>query len=147
LTVEHASTFFGEASAMEPLISLQLLEPHRPFYPGDELVAEYQIDAVAPEEVQAVEVSVLWYTEGKGDEDLSVHFFERRAPGDADEGDLRRLYRFRTQLPNSPLSYAGRIVKIRWCARVRAFLRGGREIFFEQPFALMPARTESLARP
>jgi hypothetical protein len=131
---------------MEPLISLQLLAPHRTYHPGDELVAEYQIDAIDPDEIHAVEVSVLWYTEGKGDEDLTVHFFERRTPADADEGDLRRLYRFDTVLPNTPLSYSGQIVKIRWCARVRLFLRGGKEIFFEQPFAMAAANCSSVTR-
>ena len=121
---------------MEPLISLQLREPHRVFHPGEELECEYQIDAVDPGEIQAVEASVLWYTEGKGDEDLSVHFFERRVPADADNGDLRPLHRFRTELPNSPLSYGGTIVKIRWCARVRLFLRRGRELCFDQPFTI-----------
>lgn len=121
---------------MEPLISLQLRGPSRVYHPGDEVVCEYQIDAVEPREVQAVETSVLWYTEGKGDEDLGVHFFERRVAAGAEEGDLCRLHRFQTRLPNSPLSYSGEIVKIRWCARVRVFLRRGKEAFLEQPFVL-----------
>jgi hypothetical protein len=121
---------------MDPLISLQLREPHRIFHPGDELECEYQIDAIDPQEIQAVEASVLWYTEGKGDEDLSVHFFERRIPSDAEEGDLRPLHRFRTVLPKSPLSYGGQILKIRWCARVRLFLKRGRELCFDQPFTM-----------
>jgi hypothetical protein len=85
-----------------------------------------------------VELSILWYTEGKGDEDLVVHFFERRVVADADDGDLRRLYRFQTELPNSPLTYSGEILKIRWCGRVRIFLRRGKELFFDQPFQLVP---------
>jgi hypothetical protein len=121
---------------MDPLISLQLRYPSRVYYPGDDLQCEYQIDAVEAEEIQAVEASVLWYTEGKGDEDLAVHFFERRTPADVEDGDLRPLHQFSTRLPNSPLSYAGSIVKIRWCARVRLFLRRGKELFFEQPFVL-----------
>ena len=32
--------------------------------------------------------------------------------------------------------YSGAMVKIRWCARVRLFLRRGKELFFEQPFVL-----------
>jgi hypothetical protein len=121
---------------IDPLISLQLRHPHRIYHPGDELECECQIDAVEADEIQAIEASVLWYTEGKGDEDLSVHYFERRTPSDVEDGDLRPLHRFRTILPNSPLSYSGSIVKIRWCARVRVFLRRGKEIFFEQPFVL-----------
>ena len=121
---------------MEPLISLCLVGSRRSYSAGDELVAEYQLDAVLPDEVQAVEASILWYTEGKGEEDLGVHFFERRLPSDADDGDLRVLRRIRTILPGSPLSYSGAIFTIRWCVRVRLFLRRGREYLQEQPFTL-----------
>ena len=123
-------------SLMEPLISLQLLKPREVYRPGDLLQAEYQIDAVDPLEMVAVETSVLWCTEGKGDEDLGVHYFERRTPADAEEGDLRCLYRFQTKLPHSPLSYAGTIVKIRWCVRLRLFLRRSKDLLFERPFVL-----------
>jgi hypothetical protein len=78
---------------------------------------------------------------------LAVHFFERRVPADAEDGDLRRLHRFRATLPNSPLSYSGQIVKIRWCARVRAFLRGGKEAFFEQPFTVTAAAPTAATPP
>ena len=121
---------------MEPLVSIRIKEQGRVFYPGEELECEYQIDVVAKEDLHAVEASVMWYTEGKGDEDLAVHFFERRTTADADEGDLRPMRRFHTILPNSPLSYSGVILKLRWCVRVRAFLGKGREIFFEVPFQL-----------
>lgn len=121
---------------IEPLISLQLRYPHRVYHPGDELECECQIDAIEADDIQAIEASVLWYTEGKGDEDLAVHYFERRTPADAEDGDLRPMHRFRTVLPNSPLSYSGAMVKIRWCARIRLFLRRGKELFFEQPFVL-----------
>lgn len=130
---------------MEPLISLQILNPQRVLHPGDLLRCESQLDAVDPSEVLAVESSVLWYTEGKGDEDMGVHYFERRVPADADEDNLCALHRFQTVLPQSPLSYHGSIVKIRWCARVRLFLKRGKEIFFEQPFTLgstTPAPTQ-----
>ena len=32
---------------------------------------------ITREQIQAIEVSVLWYSEGKGDEDLEVHEFWR----------------------------------------------------------------------
>ena len=54
---------------MEPLLSLCLVGPVRQFSAGDELVCEYQVDAVEAEEIQAVEASVLWHTEGKGEEE------------------------------------------------------------------------------
>ena len=121
---------------MEPLLSLCIVGPRRTFSAGEELVCEYQIDAVDPLEIQAVEMSVLWYTEGKGEDDLGVHFFERRLPADAEDGDLRPMRRLRTRLPNSPLSYRGAIVRVQWCARLRLFLRRGREYVIEQPFTL-----------
>ncbi len=121
---------------MEPLISIRIRDQHRHFCPGEALQCEYQLDAVDAKEVQALEASVLWHTEGKGDEDLAVHFFERLVPGDVEGRDLRALRKLTTVLPNSPLTYMGVTVKIRWCVRVRAFLRRGKEVFFEQTFVL-----------
>ena len=62
--------------------------------------------------------------------------FERRVPGDADNGDLRSLRRFRTTLPTSPMSYQGIIVRVRWCVRVRVFLRNGKDVSREAEFQL-----------
>lgn len=121
---------------MEPLISIRILDPQHPYQPGEVLKCEYQVDAVEASDVQSLEASVLWHTEGKGDEDMAVHHFERRLPNDAENRDLRALHTFTTVLPNSPLTYAGIIVKVRWCVRVRVFLRRGKAAFFEQPFEL-----------
>jgi hypothetical protein len=132
---------------IDPLLSLCIVGPKREFAAGDELVCEYQIDAVEPADIQAVEFSVLWHTEGKGEEDLGVHFFERRLPSDADGGDLRPMRRLRTRLPNSPLTYHGEILNIQWCARLRLFLRRGRDYVMEQPFTLgcVPALLPAVA--
>jgi len=120
----------------EPLLSLCIVGGPRDFAAGDELVCEYQIDAVDPTDIQAVEASILWHTEGKGEDDIGVHFFERRLPADADDGDLRPMRRLQTRLPNSPLSYRGAILSIQWCVRLRLFLRRGREFVVEEPFTL-----------
>jgi hypothetical protein len=120
----------------EPLIRICLEGQKRHYQPGDELTCEYQIDAVEAAELQAVEASVLWFTEGKGDEDLSVHYFERRLPSDADDGDLRPMRRFHTRLPNSPLSYRGAILNVCWCVRIRVFLRRGKDVSADYPFQL-----------
>ncbi len=125
-----------DSKKMEPLVSLTIRDRDQVFRPGDDLHIEFQIDAVQENEVQAIEASVLWFTEGKGDEDLGVHEFHRFVPSDLDDGELRQLQRLSVKLPNSPLSYEGMIVKIHWCVRVRAFLRRGREVCFEQPFQL-----------
>jgi hypothetical protein len=124
---------------IEPLIALHIDSLTGVFRPGQCLVCEYQIDAVAPAEIQAVEASVLWYTEGKGDEDMSVHFFERNTPSDAVDGDLRQLHRLEARLPQSPLTYHGTILKIRWCVRARLFWGRGKQTFVDRPFQLVSA--------
>ena len=122
---------------MEPLLSIQLFD-YLPYYrPGDILKCDYQIDAVPREEILAVEATVLWYTDGKGDEHMGVHFFERRVAHDEDEtGDLRVLRSFSTPLAESPLSYRGGIVQVYWCVRLRAFLPKGKEATLDHPFQL-----------
>ncbi len=52
---------------MEPLLSLCFGGSKKHFSAGDEMVCEYQVDAVDPAEIQAIEASVLWFTEGKGE--------------------------------------------------------------------------------
>ena len=119
---------------IEPLVSIRFRDNRRSFRPGDTLAFACQVDAVERTDLHVVELSVLWYTEGKGDEDIGVHYFERRK--DSNETDLRELYHVSTQLPRSPLSYDGKIVKIRWCARVRCFFRKGREFHQDLCFQL-----------
>ena len=106
------------------------------YQPGETLAVEYYVDAPVNGELQAVEISVLWHTEGKGDDDMAVHYFERVASEDGTPVDFQAPRRFHTVLPNSPLSYDGVIVKIRWCVRVRAFLARGKQLVDERPFRL-----------
>jgi hypothetical protein len=119
-----------------PLISIKIDHRQLPHAPGETLSGEYQIDAVEPAELRAVEVSVLWYTEGKGDEDLGIHYFERRTDEDDNSTPLTELRKFAVRLPNSPLSYEGVLIKVRWCVRVRVFLKSGKNYFAELPFRL-----------
>ena len=121
---------------IEPLVSVQIQAQNGAFVPGDTITCDYQIDAVGADDLQAVEAAILWYTEGKGDEDIGIHFFERRVPADAEENDLRSWRRIQTVLPNSPLSYEGEIIQIRWCFRVRAFTKYGKSYSSELPFLL-----------
>jgi hypothetical protein len=123
---------------VEPLLSIQLFDHLPSHLPGDTLCCDYQIDAVEENEVQAVEVSVLWYTEGKGDEDMGVHYFERHVASDNTDGDLRQLRSLKAQLPNSPLSYQGEMLEVRWCVRLRAFLKRGKSATLDHPFWLGP---------
>jgi hypothetical protein len=132
----------------DPHVLITLDRHQRAFIPGDVLAAECRVEPLSLLEPKALEISVLWYTEGKGEEDLAVHYFNRLASDESGGVDLRRPYRFSTRLPSSPLSYEGVIVKIRWCVRARLFLARGREIVSELPFRLghVPPATAIIAR-
>lgn len=87
-------------------------------------------------DIQAIETSVIWLTEGKGDTDIGVHFFERRQKQALTIETFKQPQRISTVLPASPLSYEGQILKIRWCVRVRLFLPEGQQVTQDQYFQL-----------
>jgi hypothetical protein len=120
----------------EPTILIHFDDERRDYCPGETLAGAYRIESPEAEAIKAVETSVLWHTEGKGDEDMAVHEFWRRDVEESGLSELRRPERFSTVLPNSPLSYDGEIVKVRWCVRVRMFLRRGRDLVEEKGFRL-----------
>ncbi len=116
---------------------------------GDPLTARWRVSRVPLDEVQGIEVSVLWHTEGKGDEDLHVHHFHRIV-----ENQIRRLgladkQSVQCDLPATPLSYHGRLIRLRWCVRLRLYLSGGREIVSDQSFHLVSpgSRREASCQP
>jgi hypothetical protein len=120
----------------ESEVFIRLDDDGRAYAPGTTLSGEYCIDSLEGPNMKAVEVSVLWYSEGKGDEDLAVHEFWRKDAEGGELGDLRRPNRFSTTLPQSPLSYDGQIVKIRWCIRVRVIFKRGRDLVAQKVFRL-----------
>jgi hypothetical protein len=119
-----------------PPIRLKLDEPSGTYQPGERLTGRFMIESATPVAVRAAELSVLWYTAGKGDEDMAVHYFERLVDDPAMPLDLRVPQRFATVLPASPLSYDGEIVKVCWCVRLRVFMPQGQESVAELPFRL-----------
>ena len=135
-------TSASDREPSKPRIELQFDRPHRQHEPRDQLAVRYRIEGCDGEHIRAIEHSVLWYTEGKGEEDLGVHFFQRitdrtMMPPTAMAGA------FSTPLPQSPLSYEGVIVKVRWCVRVRLFFDGSRDFVSEHVFGvgkIPPAR-------
>ena len=117
-------------------IRLTLDSPNGHYQPGERLSGRYMVDGSQPWNMRALELSVLWYTSGKGEEDIAVHHFERHVSESARPLDLRVPRRFSTVLPASPLSYDGEIVKVCWCVRLRIFLPQGQESLAEVPFRL-----------
>jgi hypothetical protein len=120
----------------EPSVTIRFDGNGRVYWPGEMLSGEYRVESIERQDIKAVEVSVLWHTEGKGDEDLAVHDFRRLSVDGGDWIDPRYPGRFSTVLPKSPLSYEGVIVKLRWCVRVRVFVSRDKEVVGELPFRL-----------
>ncbi len=119
--------------APAPRVTTQFDRPPRDYEPQQHLSVRYHIDGIDGAAITAVERSVLWYTEGKGEEDLGIHLFERIE----DAAELEATVpdgTFLARLPTSPLSYEGVIVKVRWCVRVRLFFAGGRDFVSEHVF-------------
>lgn len=116
-----------------PRVTTQFDRPARDYEPQQHLSVRYRIEGIDGAVITAVERSVLWYTEGKGEEDLGIHLFERIE----DAPDLEAVVpdgTFLARLPTSPLSYEGVIVKVRWCVRVRLFFAGGKDFVSEHVF-------------
>jgi hypothetical protein len=129
----------------EPKVAIDFLGHGDHFQPGETLAGQFWIEHLSREDLIAVEISVLWHTDGKGDEDLGVHLFKRLDAAQGDYLDPTVPTRFSTQLPYSPLTYDGVLVKIRWCVRVRAFLAGGKELVRDRNFFLGDVRAPRIA--
>jgi len=132
----------------EPTVVIRLDGDGFVYRPGETLSGQYWIVSRDTSPVKAIEVSVLWHSEGKGDEDMAVHEFRQRDADELHPIDPGQPERFRTTLPQSPLSYEGQMIKLRWCVRVRAFPYRGKELVGERQFQLgnvPPVRVRSPA--
>jgi hypothetical protein len=122
-----------DAVRHQPRVDVQFDRPHRAYGPGDTVAVRYSVHDVESGQIRAIEQSLAWYTEGKGEEDLGVHYFARLA-GQAAQEAVTAGGGFTASVPKSPLSYEGVIVKIRWCVRVRLFFSSGRDFVSEHEF-------------
>lgn len=106
------------------------------YAPGDPLCAEASIHNPDGAPVSGYELSVLWRTVGKGEEDLAVVAFRRGVlPGDASHGAGEPL-RIEASLPESPLSYDGLILRVQWLVRLRLLMPRLRDLVFDEPFRI-----------
>ena len=124
------------ARRREPALGITLLALQPRLEPNELLEFEYRVRRVEKSEVERLEVSVIWFTEGKGSEDFGVHYFDGVADDRLEmvlEGNPTAVC---TTLPASPLSYEGNLLKIRWCIRLRLYMADGRQVSAEQPFHL-----------
>ena len=127
----------AETLAMsEPRVVIRFDGNGRVYRSGESLAGEYRLTSMDAGQIKAIEISILWSSQGKGDDDMAVHDFQRLSVENGDVITPRVPGRFSTILPNSPVTYEGRIVKLRWCARVRVFMTDSREVVGELPFRL-----------
>lgn len=124
------------AASEPPLANLRIERADQALAPGDLLRGSFCVESQHVPLVRSAEISVMWYTAGKGDEDFGVHCFERYTAEGPEAVELGRRREFRTLLPEYPLSYDGVIVKVCWCARLRLFLHHGRQHVVEASFRL-----------
>ena len=115
---------------------IRLLGLQPTYMSHDVLEFDYRISSVQQNTISAIEVSVVWLTEGKGTEDLGVHFFQRLTGNSLAASDWSNPHKVQVPLPESPLSYEGKLLKISWCVRVRFYLNDGTELVAQQPFYL-----------
>ncbi len=115
---------------------IRLLGLQPTYMSHDVLEFDYRISSVQQNTISAIEVSVVWLTEGKGTEDLGVHFFQRLTGNSLAASDWSHPQKVQVPLPDSPLSYEGKLLKISWCVRVRFYLNDGTELVAQQPFYL-----------
>ena len=120
-----------------PALTVLLCRQDGRYQPGQRLSAQWQIKRIQRDELVGLEASVLWFTEGKGDEDLQVHHFDRWNDAQLNQLDLTIPHSIVCQLPLSPMSYEGTLVRIRWCVRLRLFCSSGHECVTQQPFQLV----------
>ncbi|MDA7950140.1 MAG: hypothetical protein MPJ24_01530 [Pirellulaceae bacterium] len=123
---------------MDPSITIKFRTPQEVFHPNDRLEVEYYVEASDLSSLNAMEISLLWYTEGKGEQDIYVHSFERRERRNVANRDLSQVFLFQCQLPKTPLSYHGTILKIHWCIRVTTQFKKGKTFYEDRPILLLP---------
>ncbi len=118
----------------KPQINIFLDSKDYIYHPGDCLTGSYRILDAQTDQINSVELSVLWHTEGKGDEDMSIIDYHSLSRQREDWINPHTPGKIETKLPLTPLSYEGVIIKIRWLVRVRLTLVSGEEFIAERGF-------------
>jgi hypothetical protein len=121
-----------------PGIVIELDEHPDFFCPGQAISGRYRLNvSESMPTVLALEWSILWSTDGSGDEDQGVHALGLVEPQGFEGVPKPDQWReFGAILPESPLSYDGLIVKVIWRVRVRAVVGKDPEWLGEVPFRL-----------
>lgn len=130
------------------MITISLDQPSAQYRPGETISGSVSWPQLT-EEIDGLEIRLLWYTEGKGSQDIEVVAVEKsEAPRSA--GSIR----FQFVAPTRPFSFSGKLISLAWTLEVVLLPTGegfrepivlsgdGREIQLAQSFdnvALKPA--------
>ena len=98
---------------MTDWIRIETRDGSTAFLPGEtvEGTAAWHFEPPA----KSVELRLLWYTEGKGDQDLGI--VETVPFTDPGAEELRR---FHVRLPQGPFSFSGKLISLAWALEVVA---------------------------
>jgi hypothetical protein len=122
---------------METGITFELEAGREEFAPAEALRGVVSWESANPED--RAELSVLWYTEGKGDKDTGLAHFEEF------KLDSQNEHRFEIALPLLPLTYYGELLKIHWVCRLRVDRKASQDLVLDLPFVLRAAASVSRA--
>jgi hypothetical protein len=122
---------------MDTVFGIHFDRENMTYQPGGQLGGQITYTATKDLSLKRAEVSVLWYTSGKGDQDMSVisldtSYEDSVLPAGA-------TIPFQAALPDSPRSYDGTLLKIHWVVRIRVFPQGGSDFGAEAEFLVAPA--------
>jgi hypothetical protein len=104
------------------------------FLPGETIEGTVAWHFATP--VRTLELRLLWYTEGKGDQDVGVvESLPLANPG------MDEVRPFQIRLPAGPYSFSGRLISLVWALEVVAEPGGRAE---RLPVTVSPTRQEIL---
>jgi hypothetical protein len=92
-------------------LDLRVQDHKTAFRPGEAL--EGSMEWTLDRNVEALELRLIWYTQGKGDADVSVEDARRfEAPS------LSGSAPFRFTLPAAPYSFSGKLISLSWALEI-----------------------------
>lgn len=100
-------------------LSLELTGDRRIFAPGETVAgtAEWSLEGLP----EALEVRLFWYTEGRGDQDVSIARTVTLEPSP------QGRHEFELRLPDGPLSFSGKLISLVWALELVALPAGRAE--------------------
>jgi hypothetical protein len=116
-------------------IQIALSRDKTEYLRGEVLSGSVTVYSASLDEPRRSELSVLWYTEGIGDEDLGIVHFQLLGEDATVLGT--HTYPFEVTLPVVPLTYHGRLVKIHWVVRVRVQHAAAPDTVQDMPFIVL----------